>query len=104
MSLTIGLSTKKGILFHSLTHNLAPMAERAGLYEALWHPESLGVKRAYQLIEPLEKGLANLLANPNLQELNPPNGWGSYEGLIRFLYILIEDCKQNPKSRIYVSR
>ena len=39
------------------THNLNKMAQEAGIYKHLWHPEELKITKASQLIEPLKKGL-----------------------------------------------
>jgi hypothetical protein len=34
----------------NITHNLGKMADEAGVYEALWRPEEIGVKTAFDLI------------------------------------------------------
>ena len=48
----------------NITHNLTEMADKAGIYEALWRPEEINVKKAKDLIRPLEIGLAALLSAP----------------------------------------
>ena len=35
----------------NITHNITKMAEVAGIYEALWHPEKINAKKAKDLIE-----------------------------------------------------
>ena len=44
------------IYWANITHNLNKMAGEAGIYEALWRPEEIGVKVAADLIPILEKG------------------------------------------------
>ena len=36
----------------NITHNLGAMAREAGIYEACWRPEEIGITKAAQLIEP----------------------------------------------------
>jgi hypothetical protein len=87
------------------THNLAPMAKEAGLYEYLWRPDERGITHARELIDPLQTGLALLLAEPDrFRALSPPNGWGSYEGLCAFVRGYLTACKSNPDATVRVSR
>lgn len=89
----------------NITHNLAKMADAAGIYKALWRPEEVGVTRAYQLIEPLTAGLERLESDPaKYREFNPPNGWGSYEGLISFIKQYLAACQANPTCAVRVWR
>ena len=93
-------------VFHrNITHNLGSMANAAGIYKALWRPEEINATRAKQLIEPLETGLQTLRLEPDkFKELNPPNGWGTYEGLVSFIESYLGACKKFPEATIYVSR
>lgn len=89
----------------NITHNLGKMADAAGLYEALWRPDECGVETASQLVGPLERGLAALEADPDrFRALNPANGWGSYEGLVRFVHAYLEACREHLQARVTVSR
>jgi len=89
----------------NITHNLGEMADRAGIYRALWRPDENGFERAEQLIEPLEKGLALLQSDPDrFRAFNPENGWGSYEGLVRFTQNYLAACREYPTATIHVSR
>lgn len=89
----------------NITHNLNKMAVAAGIYEPLWRPDEAGYFRAGELIEPLSEGLIKLLADPeHYKQFNPPNGWGSYDGLVEFVTEYIEACKQNRDARVEVSR
>lgn len=103
MSLDVYLT--QDVYSANITHNLNNMAEEAGIYEALWRPDEAGYYRAGELIEPLSEGLIKLLADPDhYRAFNPPNGWGSYEGLVKFVTEYIEACKQNRDAKIQVSR
>lgn len=103
MSLDVYLT--KAVYSANITHNLNNMAEAAGIYMALWRPEDMGYGRAEDLIEPLSEGLIKLLADPDYyKQFNPPNGWGSYEGLVEFVTEYLEACKQNREARIRASR
>lgn len=89
----------------NITHNLNKMASAAGLYKPLWRPEEIGVATAGQLIEPLGNGLGQLLARPDdFKRLNPPNGWGDYDGLVIFVRDYLAACQQHPDAAVSVSR
>lgn len=107
MSLDVYLSAVREteIFDANITHNLAQMANVAGIYEALWRPEEIGITTANQLIQPLQDGLAKLKADPDkFRRLNPQNGWGTYEGLVRFVEQYLEACLGNPDAKVRVSR
>jgi hypothetical protein len=88
----------------NITHNLAPMADAANLYAALWRPEDMKAVRAKDIIEPLRNGLRKLRNAPEVfKQLNPPNGWGDYEGLVRFTAAYLEACEKYPEATIRVS-
>lgn len=90
---------------YNITHNLGAMAREAGVYKYLWRPEELNIKKASELIEPLEKGLNKLLSNPEyFKKFNPVNGWGNYDNLVEFLREYIKACKENKNAKIFVSR
>ena len=89
----------------NITHNLGLMAEKAGIYQALWRPDENHMEIAYQLIEPLLEGLVRLQNDAAyFKQFNPPNGWGDYDGLVRFVQNYLEACQANPTATIYVSR
>lgn len=89
----------------NVTHNLNDMADAAGIYKHLWRPDELGIKTARELIVPLETGLRWLRENPEQARMhNPENGWGSYEGLIKFVESYLAACVENPDAEIAVSR
>lgn len=85
----------------NITHNLAPMAREAGVYEVLWRPEKVGITLAVDLIPPLTTGLAILQSDPDrFRLLNPPNGWGSYEGLVSFVRNYLDACQRYPQALV----
>lgn len=89
----------------NVTHNLTKMADAAGIYDPLWRPDAVGITHAKQLIESLTVGLELLRAEPNkFKALNPPNGWGDYDGFVAFVADYLEACKANPEAKVRVSR
>ena len=89
----------------NITHNLGGMADAAGIYQALWRPEEIGITHAHQLIEPLRAGLEKLRGNPDhYKQFNPDNGWGDYDGLVQFTTRYLEACEQHPTAEVSVWR
>ena len=107
MSLDVYLTAVRPTEVYSrnITHNLNKMAMEAGIYEALWRPEEIGIVRADQLIEPLTVGLEKLKADPErFKEFNAPNGWGMYDNLINFVEDYLEACIKNPDAEVRACR
>lgn len=93
------------VYWANITHNLNIMAGEAGIYEALWLPEEIGKTNASEIVELLEKGLADLKARPEyFKKFNSPNGWGMYEHFVPFVEKYLEACKEYPYAIINVSR
>jgi len=90
---------------YNITHNLRKMAGEAGIYQHLWRPEELEIEMAIELVEPLEKGLELLESDPErFREFNPINGWGDYEGLVKFVREYLNACKRYPNSTVHIWR
>lgn len=90
---------------YNITHNLGSMANAAGIYKELWRPDEIPINRAGDLIKLLSSGLRRLKGNPDeYKKLNPPNVWGSYEGLVGFVESYLEACTKYPEAEIWVSR
>lgn len=88
----------------NITHNLNNTAKAAGLYEVLWRPEEVGITTAFQMIAALEKGLEELVANPDKYKvLNHPNGYGSYEDFVSFCRSVLDNCRKYPDAVIEAS-
>lgn len=89
----------------NITHNLAGMADAAGIYDCLWCPLEFGIKKAGDLIAPLATGLDKLKATPDhYKTFNPKNGWGNYEGFVDWVEKYLTACKEYPDGFIEVSR
>ena len=89
----------------NITHNLATMADRVGIHDALWNPEEIGITDAKDLIPILEKGLKKLKSAPDFyKQYNAGNGWGTVDDFIPWIERYIEACKNYPDSVISVSR
>ena len=89
----------------NITHNLGKMAAAAGIYEACWRPEEIGVTKAKQLIPLLRAGLEKLRSNPaQYEKYNAPNGWGKYEHFVPWVAKYLAVCEEYPDADISVSR
>jgi len=91
----------------NITHNLGLLADAVGLYQALWSPEELGLTRANQLIDLLERGLRRLGDRSRREEfrkLEPANGWGTFDGLVTFTENYLACCRDYPEALVRVSR
>lgn len=89
----------------NITHNLNKMADAAGIYKHLWRPEELGITQAKDLIEPIEKGLADMKSNPGkFMTYNATNGWGTYDQFIPWIERYLNALKEFPESEVSVSR
>lgn len=89
----------------NITHNLGPMAREAGIYKALWRPEELGIKTAAELVPLLAEGLAKLESDPaHFRQFDATNGWGVYEGLVRFVRNYLSACREHSDATVRVSR
>jgi len=89
----------------NITHNLNSMADEAGIYRHLWRPDEIEITKAEQLIEPLRVGLELLKSDPErFSKFNPENGWGTYEGLVRFVENYLQACVSYPSAEVQVSR
>jgi hypothetical protein len=85
----------------NVTHNLGKMADAAGVYQPMWRPEEIPVTHARDLLPLLSDGLTALAETPiYFQTFNPANGWGSYDGLVRFVREYRDACHFHPSARI----
>ncbi len=93
------------VFTRNITHNLNRMADEAGIYQHLWRPEEIGIRKAEQLVLPLQDGLALLQSDPaRFKKLNPSNGWGTYEGLCEFVAEYLAACQRFPDAAVSVWR
>jgi len=107
MSLDVSLLAVREVEVYSanITHNLTKMADAAEIYYALWRPEEIGITHANQLIEPLRKGLAKMIAKPEyFKTFESPNGWGLYDDFVPWIERYLAACEENPDARVEVWR
>lgn len=91
------LTDGEEVFWKNITHNLGKMASEAGFYEQLWHPERTDVVTAQQLGIHIEKGIAELKANPEkYKQFSAENGWGTYTQFVPWLEELLTACKEYP--------
>jgi hypothetical protein len=87
----------------NITHNLAPMAREAGIYQHLWRPEELKITKAHKLIKPLGTGYDLLISDPErFKKLDAVNGWGLYVHLVAFVRKYLSACIEFPDADIEV--
>lgn len=116
MSLDVDLMVMQPTSVYSgnITHNLTKMAAAVEipymggtvtLYTILWRPEELQFTKAREIADLLDEGWNILLSDPEkFKKFNPENGWGSYEGLEKFVYNYRNACWDNPDAELRVSR
>lgn len=113
MSLDVDLMVTKptSVYGGNITHNLGKMAGEVNLsndltlYDILWRPDEHGLKFAREISELLHEAFNILLSEPeHFKQFNPENGWGSYEGLVDFVYKYRNACWDNPDAELRVSR
>lgn len=96
-------SIRKAVVYNAnITHNLATMADEAGIYMHIWRPTKIGIKKAAQLIEPLRAGLT-LLKNDRarFEQYNAKNGWGVYVNLVQFVEKYLVACEEYPDADVF---
>jgi hypothetical protein len=109
----------------NITHNLGEMADKAGIYEALWRPHRLkegynipdgdydseydfedkNITIASEIIPFLEKGLSDLKSRPEyFEKYNSDNGWGTYHDFVPFVEKYLNACIAYPNAIVNVWR
>ena len=95
----------ENVYWANITHNLINMANKAGIYKAIWRPEEINAKKAKDIIKIIEKGLEDLRKRPEyFKQFNSSNGWGVYEDFDSFVEDYLKALKENPDAEIYVNR
>lgn len=99
----------------NITHNLGAMASHVPieidgvsttLYQICWRPNEVFDEPTTTKILPfLIKGICYMLEHrKDLLQYNPKNGWGSYNGFMKFLLNYKQACEDNEDCKIYISR
>jgi len=117
MSLDINLVVTQPVSIYSdnITHNLGIMARAVTLdlgmnpdltlYDVLWRPDENGFRRALDITDLLDQAVDIMERDcDGLSALNPENGWGDYDGLLRFVRDYLRACEANPQAVIEVCR
>lgn len=89
----------------NITHNLTKMAKNipvmfgdkpTTLYYACWRPNEIGAKTIADILPMLIQGIHYAIDHrKDLVKYNAPNGWGTYEGFIKFLLNYKQACEDN---------
>lgn len=99
----------------NITHNLGEMASNipvmfgdkpTTLYYACWRPEEIGASTVSDILPMLIQGIHYMVDHrKELVQYNAPNGWGTYEGFMKFLLNYKQACEDNdPDCLIKASR
>ena len=94
-----------GIADRNYTSNVSQM-----WWTALGCDKSLGdlldEKPLASDLEPtIRRAIAEMMEAPAVfRAMNPPNGWGDYEGALDYLVWIADTCRAYPKARVEVSR
>lgn len=77
------------------TYNLTPMWRRAGVVSE--GSRDLDGRNAGEMRGVLAQAVADARANEAAyRELDPPNGWGDYDGFLEILMRLERLCREHP--------
>ena len=90
----------------NITHNLCAMAQAAGIYGCLWHPEEQNppITTAGQCVSPLRAGLAAMKADPQrFRPMSASNGWGTYEQFLPWLELVLAACEADTDALVSAS-
>lgn len=89
----------------NITHNLCEMADHipvkfkdkdTNLYYACWHPDEIGAITVADVLPMLIQGLHYMIDHrKELKQFDSPNGWGTYEGFMKFLLNYKQACEDN---------
>ena len=100
----------------NITHNLGGMASKVPvnlkdgtqttLYYACWRPkEILDKPNTNEVLDLLIQGLIYMIEHrKELLQYESPNGWGTYNGFMKFLLNYKQACEDNLNCEIEVSR
>ncbi len=95
----------------NITHNLGIMARQipvgsTSLYMAVWRPEEIfRYPTTNVMLTFLVKGINYMVCHrKELLPYEPDNGWGTYDGFMKFLLDYKQACEDNPDCLIEVYR
>ena len=85
----------------NITHNLGEMASHVPvgdttLYMVCWRPEEINIKTVGEILPLLVEGIHYMIDHrKELEQYNSPNGWGTYNGFMKFLLNYKQACEDN---------
>lgn len=89
----------------NITHNVSPMWTAAGCYGPLYDDETWEGRLGKEALAVLRAGVIAMEDSPEkFREMNPPNGWGDYEGALEWLRAAVAACAKYPEGKIRISR
>ena len=106
MSLDIWLTamSETPVYEANITHNLAGMADAAGIYVTLWNADKQ-TTTAFDLIQPLQWAIDDMEKRPDFyKHFDAENGWGTYDDFVPWLEELLEACKMYPNAKVEISK
>ena len=88
----------------NITHNLHDMAKALGVYELLWQPENTPDMKAKDILPEINRAITKLVSNQEKYMVyESPNGWGTVNGMLKFLQKVRTACEEFPESRLKAS-
>ena len=100
----------------NITHNLSGMAShvpvklkdgtQTTLYYVCWRPEEILDKpNTNDVLDLLIQGLMYMIEyRKELLQYESPNGWGTYNGFMKFLLNYKQACEDNPNCKVETDR
>lgn len=95
----------------NITHNVTDMADHVpvskelSLYDVMWRPEEHNIVTTTDIVEYLIKAVLYMEKHKkSLEKFKPPNGWGSYDGLLSVVKWYLGACLVWPDSPVEANR
>lgn len=89
-----------GRLEANMTYNVAPMfREAVGTSPSDW--DGMEAAKVAAICTAILHAFN--LEPDRFKKLNPPNGWGDFEGARAFIQLILDACRAAPKSTVRVS-
>lgn len=103
MSLDVSVKARRTVEVYedNITYNLAPMYYKC--IDINGGLKGLNGMKCRDAIPVLNRAIDDLIENKEeYEKLNPKNGWGSYEGLLKSLKNLRIACLENPNGKVEI--
>ena len=103
MSLDVSVKARRTVDVYedNITYNLAPMYYKC--IDINGGLKALNGMKCKNAIPVLNRAIDDLIENKEeYEKLNPENGWGSYEGLLKSLKSLRIACLENPSGKVEI--